>query len=70
VDSDGAVEMITVGCTALRDLCDPDMRIWSLPQKISEPPSYLSYAVVAAIAAACAALLVFLHFRRAKSEAK
>ena len=70
LDSDGVVEMITVGCTALRDLCDPDMRIWSLPQKTSEPPNYLTYAIVAAVAAACAASLVFLHFRRAKSEAK
>ncbi|HJW30824.1 MAG TPA: VCBS repeat-containing protein, partial [Saprospiraceae bacterium] len=25
VDNDGVVEMITVGCTALRTMCDPDM---------------------------------------------
>ncbi len=30
VDQDGVVEIITVGCSALGSLCDPDMRIWSI----------------------------------------
>ncbi len=51
VDKDGVVEIITVGCTALGDLCDPDMRIWSLPNA-NAFPSYLTYAVAAVLLAA------------------
>jgi hypothetical protein len=68
VDNDGVVEMITVGCTALNSLCDPDMRIWSLPAGTSDYPSYLLYAVGGALVVACASSLVYLNFRRTKSE--
>jgi len=68
VDNDGVVEVITVGCTALKSLCDPDMRIWSLPQKTSEQPNYLPYAIVIAFAAACVPSLVYLRLRKTKSE--
>ena len=50
VDNDGVVEIITVGCTALGGLCDPDMRIWSLPST-NAFPSYLPYAVAAILLA-------------------
>jgi hypothetical protein len=29
VDKDGTVEIVTVGCMYVSNLCDPDMRIWS-----------------------------------------
>jgi len=32
VDGSGGVEMITVGCVGNEGLCDPNMRLWSLPQ--------------------------------------
>lgn len=51
VDKDGVVEIITVGCTALGDLCDPDMRVWSLPNA-NAFSSYLTYAVAAVLLAA------------------
>ena len=30
VDDDVVMEIVTVGCTYFSNLCDPDMRIWSL----------------------------------------
>ena len=30
IDKDGTVEIITVGCMYVTNLCDPDMRIWSI----------------------------------------
>jgi hypothetical protein len=64
VDKDGVVEMITVGCTALNDLCDPDMRIWSLPS-VSTTSNYLPY-VLAAVLIATAAFSVLVFFTRKK----
>ncbi len=49
VDNDGIVEMVTVGCTALKGNCDPDMRIWSLPVN----PSYLPYVIGGTVVLAC-----------------
>jgi hypothetical protein len=48
VDGDGVIEIITVGCTALGSLCDPDMRIWSL-SNASSTSSYVLYALTASI---------------------
>ncbi len=33
VDKDGTVEIVTVGCMYVSALCDPDLRIWSIPQE-------------------------------------
>jgi hypothetical protein len=35
VDNDGYVEIITVGCSYKSTLCDPNLRIWSLPNDSS-----------------------------------
>lgn len=35
VDKDGTVEIVTVGCMYVTNMCDPDMRIWSIAE--SEP---------------------------------
>jgi LPXTG-motif cell wall-anchored protein len=40
VDGDGVKEIVTVGCTYFSNLCDPDMRIWSLPQTGAFPVFY------------------------------
>jgi len=48
VDKDGVLEIITVGCTALGNLCDPDMRIWSIAS-VNTAPNYLPYALVAGV---------------------
>ncbi len=35
--NDGVKEIISVGCSYLSNLCDPDMRIWSVPTVTNEP---------------------------------
>jgi len=60
LDKDGVIEIVTVGCTYLGVLCDPDMRIWSVQNETASPPYVLLGAVgiVAVIAVAVAFLLV------------
>jgi hypothetical protein len=52
--------MVTVGCTYLNNMCDPDMRIWSISNETSSPPYVLLGAVgiVAVITVAVAFFLV------------
>ena len=66
VDQDGVLEIITVGCTALGGLCDPDMRIWSIPN-VSATPTYLPYALGAiALTGAAASCAVALSWQKKK----
>jgi hypothetical protein len=46
VDKDGIIEIVTVGCTSLGNMCDPDMRIWSISSVPSASFSYLIVAIV------------------------
>ena len=46
VDNDEAIEIVTVGCMSVGYMCDPDMRIWSIPQEPTSIP-YALWAVVA-----------------------
>ena len=67
VDNDGVTEIITVGCTALNTLCDPDMRIWSLPIKVNAYPNYLIYYALAAVLLVTGAFsIVYLYLKKAK----
>ena len=34
-DNDGTMEIVTVGCMHIGNLCDPDMRIWSIAAPLS-----------------------------------
>jgi hypothetical protein len=63
VDNDGAAEIITVGCMFEGTLCDPDMRIWSLPQVSSTSFPYLIIGIVGAMAA-ITLVGIFLFIRR------
>jgi hypothetical protein len=68
VDNDGVLEIITVGCTALGSLCDPDMRIWSIPN-VAPTSDYLPYAIaVAVIAATVVAFSTLIVVRRKKRK--
>jgi hypothetical protein len=58
VDSDGVVEIVTVGCSALNNTCDPDMRIWSLNKNTSFPISPSVALGMCAIAALIGAFLL------------
>ena len=68
VDKDGVLEIITVGCTALDSLCDPDMRIWSIPN-VSTTPNYLPYALAAGVLVIAAAFSALTFAWRKKRKA-
>jgi len=57
IDNDGVVEIVTVGCMYTGNLCDPDLRIWSLPAS-SEPPTSFPYLPVAVIVTVATAIVV------------
>jgi hypothetical protein len=48
IDQDGNVEIITVGCMYVSALCDPDLRIWSIPPDSSN--LYFPILIIAVIA--------------------
>lgn len=54
IDKDGKVEIVTVGCMYVSQLCDPDLRIWSLQTLVSSESPYFLIAVAVI---ACAVLV-------------
>ena len=66
VDKDGIVEMVTVGCSAYGSLCDPDMRIWSLPkaETVVAYPDYLPYVAGVLLIGAGVSALIYLATKR------
>jgi hypothetical protein len=69
VDKDGVIEIVTVGCTYLGNMCDPDMRIWSIPNEPASPPYALLAAVGTVAAIVLAASFLFVRKRRNRSRA-
>ncbi len=68
VDNDGVVEIITVGCSALGSLCDPDMRIWSL-SNVESPVAYLDILpYVAAVLLSAVGITVLAYFVKKKNR--
>ena len=68
VDKDGVLEIITVGCTALGTLCDPDMRIWSIAN-VSATSNFIPYEIViGAILLAATIPIVILLWRKKRSQ--
>jgi len=65
LDNDGKIEIVTVGCSYKDTLCDPNMRIWSLPS-IATPSStsYANIAIAIAVIATIIAIIVFIILRR------
>ena len=57
LDNDGIVEIASVGCMETSNLCDPDLRIWSLAEA-SVPPTSFPYLPIAVVGAAVAAIVV------------
>ena len=62
VDKDGVMEIVTVGCTYLGNMCDPDMRIWSI-QREPSPFPYLPVAI-AGTAAVLVTVAAYLFIRK------
>jgi hypothetical protein len=59
VDKDNVTEMVTVGCTYLNNMCDPDMRIWSISNEASSSP-YVLLGAVGIVAVIAVAVVFFL----------
>jgi len=63
LDNDGTVEIVTVGCMGISNLCDPDMRIWSIATPL---PIEFIIAVVASVAVIFMASAYFFAKRSRK----
>ncbi len=70
VDGDGTMEIVTVGCMYINQLCDPDLRIWSL-QSASASSAPFPYLIVTAVATATAivATAAYLFARKRHDQA-
>jgi hypothetical protein len=69
IDNDGTVEIVTVGCMYISQLCDPDLRIWSVQTTSDFLTS--NWHIITAIVAAVSALLVgtaYLLVRKRRRE--
>ena len=58
VDCDGVTEIVTVGCMTMSNLCDPDLRIWSISNASSFPVVYMVAAGVIASTVLAGTLLL------------
>ena len=58
VDRDGVTEILTVGCMAMSNLCDPDLRIWSISNASSFPVVYVVAAGIIASTVLAGTLLL------------
>jgi hypothetical protein len=70
LDNDGKVEIVTVGCSYLDTLCDPNLRIWSLPatpknenEGLRLPTIYLIAATVASASVVAITVLIVRNKR-------
>jgi hypothetical protein len=68
VDKDGVLEIITVGCTALDSLCDPDMRIWSI-SNVNTNLNYLPYALATGVLILATVSFALTYISRKKRRA-
>lgn len=64
VDEDGTVEIVTVGCMAESNLCDPDLRIWSIAKEPCSFPYFSLVSIGVFVGAVLIILFIFLRKRR------
>lgn len=64
VDEDGTVEIVTVGCMAESNLCDPDLRIWSIAKEPGSFPYFSLVSIGVFVGAVLIILFIFLRKRR------
>ena len=68
VDSDGITEIVTVGCMYINQLCDPDLRIWSL-QTAAISSTFLTYLIIAfAAISVSVASMIYLFVRKNRNK--
>lgn len=68
IDGDGIVEIVTVGCMYVNQLCDPDLRIWSLQVSSDTLAAHQNLMVIVFVAAITVVVLsaVYIFLRRKK----
>ncbi len=67
VDNDGNTEIVTVGCMYVNQLCDPDLRIWSLfVSESAGPPEYFVFAVAGIMVAVLTVLGLYFGVKKLK----
>lgn len=66
IDNDGVVEIVTVGCMYVEQLCDPDLRIWFLQSTpdSSESSTYFEFAIVGIATAIVVAVVAYLYAKK------
>lgn len=64
VDGDGTVEIVTVGCMYINELCDPDLRIWSLSASETASFPYILFVVAGTVTVALVAVVVYFVRKR------
>lgn len=73
LDNDGKIEIITVGCSYKDTLCDPNLRIWSLPSStVKTNPDYICVIVTVAgavLAVVITAMVIQMRRKHQKSVA-
>ena len=62
VDNDGTVEIMTVGCMYVDNLCDPDLRIWSFPAESNTIASFPYLPIVIAGTVTTILVVLALYF--------
>lgn len=68
VDNDGTTEIVTVGCMYINQLCDPDLRIWSL-QTAAISSTFLTYLIIAfAAISVSVAIVIYLFVRKNRNK--
>jgi hypothetical protein len=70
VDKDGTVEIITVGCMYISNMCDPDMRIWSISKGFSPSTFPLSLECVISTVALVATITLASMYLLAERVSK
>ena len=69
VDGSGIIELVTVGCVGKDGLCDPNMRIWTVPQAATLE-DYSAILIAAISFVVVASLGVVLFFRKRAHKIK
>jgi len=64
LDNEGKPQMVTVGCVGINNLCDPNMRIWEVPQASGISTSLILLLIGLLVAALVVLSLFFLAKKR------
>jgi hypothetical protein len=67
VDGDGVTEIVTVGCMYVNQLCDPDLRIWSMSaSKSADTFEYVAFVITGIVVAVLVVVVLYFGVRKRK----